>query len=85
MGNRWGLGGEGREVPGENEPGPGFKEGEDGEDHPVHEPWRQLCGVRGAQRFVGREDGEEECDYGAVVLTCELEGFEGRTSTTTEA
>lgn len=34
--------------PADDEVGPVFEEGEDGEDHPVHKPGGQEGGVRGA-------------------------------------
>ena len=42
---------------------------EEGERGPVHEPWGEHGGIGGAQRFVGREDGEEDGSDGAGVLS----------------
>ncbi len=54
--------------PGDNEVGPVVKEGEDGEDDPVHEPWRELSWIRGAKGFVGGEDGKHDGYGGSVVI-----------------
>lgn len=44
--------------PADEEVGPIFEEGKEREDDPIHEPGGQEGGVRGAERFVGGEDGE---------------------------
>lgn len=52
--------------PGYDVPGPGLKEGEKSERDPVHQPWCQLSGVGGSERFVGCEDGKEDCEQGTT-------------------
>ena len=47
--------------PADYEVGPVFEEGEEGKDHPVHEPGGEEGGVGGAEGFVGGEYGEEDC------------------------
>ena len=51
----WGL-------PGKNEPCPALNEGEAREHNPVHEPWCQLCRIRGAKGLIGGEDREQDGD-----------------------
>ena len=46
-------------IPVEDEPCPRLKQRHARKDNPVHQPWRKLGRVRGAQGFVGGEDGEE--------------------------
>jgi len=49
--------------PDEDEGEEGFKNENDRDDDPVHQPWSELRGVGGAEGFVGREDGKEDgCD-----------------------
>ena len=65
-GRRFG-GGEVGLLPCKNEPGPGFNQGEAGEDDPVHEPWGQLGRIRGTKGLVGGEDWEEYGDDGSSI------------------
>lgn len=40
-----------------------FKDEDERDNDPVHQPWVELGGIGGAERFVGCEDGEEDgCD-----------------------
>ena len=42
-------------------------ESEEGEDDPVHEPWRELGGIGSTEGFVGGEDGEEDGKCGPTA------------------
>lgn len=50
--------------PGDDIEGPVLSEGEAGYNDPVHQPWCQLGGIRGAKGLVGGKDGEEDSDDG---------------------
>lgn len=57
------LGTEERDIPKEEPLGPALNQERAGQDDPVHEPWRQLGGIRGLEGLVAGEEGEEEgCD-----------------------
>ena len=54
--------------PTDDEIGPIFEEGEEGEDDPVHEPWGKESGIGGAESFIRGEDGEQDGKKGARSL-----------------
>ena len=56
----------GGHLPAENPLGPRLNQQRAGEHDPVHEPWRQLGGVRRLERLVRGEDWEEDRCDGAV-------------------
>ena len=57
--------------PGEDEVGPVVEEGEEGQDHPIHQPWRKLSGIGGAEGFVGGEDGKYDCYGRSTAPSCQ--------------
>ena len=61
--------------PGEDEVELGFREEEEGERCPVHEPGGEDGGVGGAEGFIGGEDGEEDGGYRAGSM-CVSDGVD---------
>lgn len=55
------------DAPEEDEGQPRLNQQTNAEDNPIHEPWRQLSGIRSLERLVRSEYGEQERGDGAAI------------------